>query len=91
MRKAGIDFEQQYPACGFFLDFALFRPHIKVNIEVDGETWHRDERGRRRIEDDYRDVILSAAGWRVLRFWVYELRENMETCLERIRRAIHSS
>lgn len=88
LRQQGIAFEQQYPTCGYHLDFALLRPETKLNVEVDGETHHRVPGGGRRIEDIYRDLVLEAAGWRVVRFWVYQLREDMNACIERIRREI---
>jgi len=84
MRRAGIEFHQQYPTCGFFLDFGLLRNGQKLNVEVDGETYHRDATGGRRIEDLRRDQILIAAGWTVVRFWVYQLREDMDGCVARI-------
>ncbi len=45
MRQAGLEFYQQYPACGRFLDFALFKNNLKLDVEVDGETYHRSGSG----------------------------------------------
>jgi very-short-patch-repair endonuclease len=90
LRAAGVEFEQQYPACGFYLDFALFVGDQKLDVEVDGETYHRAATGDRKVEDLYRDFVLRSAGWRVLRFWVYELRENLNACVERVRRTLES-
>ena len=88
MRRAGIEFHQQFRTCGFYLDFAVLGPGMKIDIEVDGETYHRGSDGGLRTEDIRRDQLLKAAGWRVLRFWVYELRENMERCIARIKEEI---
>jgi very-short-patch-repair endonuclease len=88
LRAAGIDFEQQYQTCGFYLDFAIVRDDVRIDVEVDGETYHRSASGGRRIEDLYRDHLLIAAGWKVLRFWVYELRENLDECIRRIQQSI---
>lgn len=85
LRNAGLSFEQQYPACGYSLDFALFGEHGKVNVEVDGETHHRSAGGGRTNDDLYRDLILEGAGWRVVRFWVYQVRENINECIARVR------
>jgi very-short-patch-repair endonuclease len=85
LREAGLPFQQQYPACGFFLDFALFREDFKLNVEVDGETHHRTGSGARRLSDIYRDQILKATQWTVVRFWVKELREDMDSCIDKIR------
>ena len=86
LREAGLPFEQQRPACGRYLDFALERGGLKLDVEVDGEAYHRDASGRRKIEDLERDLVLVANGWKILRFWVYELREDMEACVEEVKR-----
>ncbi|MGB7328264.1 MAG: AAA domain-containing protein [Rubripirellula sp.] len=88
MKKAGLDFHQQYPACGRFLDFALFRENLKLDVEVDGETYHRSGSGDRVSDDIRRDQALIANGWNILRFWVYELREDMDRCVKKIAKAI---
>jgi very-short-patch-repair endonuclease len=89
LRAGGLSFEQQHPACGYYLDFALYANGVRLDVEVDGETYHRDEiTGQLQVEDVYRDWLLSVAGWKVQRFWVYQLRENMEACVERIRKQL---
>jgi very-short-patch-repair endonuclease len=85
MREAGLEFVQQYLTCGFYLDFALISGNRRIDVEVDGETYHRAGHGGRRTDDLYRDFTLRAAGWEVLRFWVYELREDLAGCVEKIR------
>ena len=89
MTKAGLKFSQQYPACGRWLDFALFNNEMKLDVEVDGETYHRSGSGDRIADDIRRDQALIANGWTILRFWVYELREDMDGCVRRIDRAIN--
>lgn len=91
LRAAGVEYFQQYPACGFYLDFALLREGKKLAVEVDGETYHRDAQGNLRIEDVRRDQMLRAAGWSVLRFWVYELKDDMEACVERVKDAFRDN
>jgi len=85
LKSSGIEYVPQYYSCGYYLDFAIFQNGQKINIEVDGETYHRDTDGALRKEDVYRDQILKADGWRVQRFWIYELREDIEKCLKTIR------
>jgi very-short-patch-repair endonuclease len=72
----------QYPLAGCRLDLA-FRDAC-LDVEVDGERYHRDAQGRRKAEDLWRDLAIRAAGWTVLRFWVYELSEDMPACLRKI-------
>lgn len=78
----------QHPVAGRFLDMALVDdardPPVRIDIEVDGVRFHADSEGNRLASDYWRDHQLSGLGWKVLRFWVYELRDDMEKCLERI-------
>ncbi len=84
MRQAGLQFYQQYPACGRFLDFAIFKNKLKLDVEVDGETYHRSGSGDRISDDIRRDQALIASGWTILRFWVYELSEDLNGCVAKI-------
>ncbi|HIV04289.1 MAG TPA: DUF559 domain-containing protein [Candidatus Spyradosoma merdigallinarum] len=45
--------------------------------------------GHRKFDDHWRDAQISAAGWRVLRFWVYELERDMPACVEKIKSALN--
>ncbi len=77
----GLPVRKQYPACGRSLDIALLRDGLKLGIEVDGEAYHRDANGNRKQEDIERDLVLMANGWTIKRFWVYELREQWQQCI----------
>lgn len=59
IRTTGIVMYPQWPACGFFLDFA--NPVAKVAIECDGREFHDRE------EDAKRDAGLASVGWKVFR------------------------
>lgn len=79
----------QYRLGPYRLDFALLPKGgaRKLDIEVDGETWHKDVAGKRLKHDLDRDVfVMSQDGgsWDVMRFWVYEIRDELETCKARI-------
>lgn len=92
LREAGMATIPQYPAGGRFLDLAVLDetrdPPLKLDLEVDGEAYHRDADGDRLSSDLWRDHTLRGLGWRIMRFWVYELRDDMEGCVERVRREI---
>lgn len=89
--KAGIKPITQYPLAGRRLDLAVVKDGLKLDIEVDGDTYHRDRDGFRKVSDLWRDHVITGLGWRVRRFWVYELRENMEQCVEQVRRDIQGT
>ncbi len=81
----------QHPAGGRFLDLAIVEedrsPPLHLDIEVDGAAFHTDADGNRLATDLWRDHQLRGLGWKVLRFWVHELRDDMGGCLERVRAA----
>jgi very-short-patch-repair endonuclease len=56
----------------------------KVDIEVDGDKYHRNRDGSRKKDDVWRDIQLHGMGWIVMRFWVYQLREDLNGCVEKI-------
>lgn len=60
IRHADAVLYPQYPAHGFFLDFA--NPVAKVGIECDGRAFHLDKE-----KDAKRDAILQSHGWKVYR------------------------
>lgn len=82
--KNGIKPEPQYPALGRRLDMALISNNIKIDIEVDGDRFHRNPDGSRKLDDVWRDIQLQGAGWHVMRFWVYQLRENLDRYVKQI-------
>ena len=83
LRKVGIDLIPQYPIAGRFLDLVILNPR-KIDIEVDGESVHRTAGGGRKDDDYWRDLQLQSLGWKVCRFWVYELRENLQGCTQKV-------
>ncbi|OQY28418.1 MAG: hypothetical protein B6244_07400 [Candidatus Cloacimonetes bacterium 4572_55] len=50
----------------YALDFSIYCQEGKINVETDGEIWHKNE--TQLEKDRQRDEILSDAGWKVLRF-----------------------
>ena len=92
LKARGIDVQPQWEILGYRLDFALFDQHgddlLALDVEVDGRYWHTDAKGTKRTRDVRRDECLEAAGWRVLRLWDDEIRNDLEKCLDRIERAI---
>lgn len=83
----GVDPIPQYPVSGRRLDMALVgnnEPHKKIDIEVDGDRYHRNRDGTRKKDDIWRDIQLQGMGWIVMRFWVYQLREDIDGCVDKI-------
>jgi very-short-patch-repair endonuclease len=88
LQQAGVTVIPQYPIAGRFLDLGILSPR-KVDVEVDGESVHRTAGGGRKDDDYWRDLQLQSLGWRVCRFWVYELREDLPKCVARLSKLLH--
>ena len=61
----------------------------KLDIEVDGERYHRAWDGELCKRDQLRNKRLIELGWDVIRFWVYEIRDDRQECVNRIQRWIN--
>ena len=84
--KAGIKTIPQYPVEKYRLDLALITENgRRLDIEVDGERYHRDWNGDLCQRDRLRNCRLQEYGWDVLRFWVYEVRDDLEGCVQRVK------
>ena len=84
--RDGIRTIPQYQVEQYSLDLALFCEARKLDIEVDGEMYHRDWDGELCIRDQLRNKRLIELGWDVQRFWVYEIRDDLSGCIDRVRR-----
>lgn len=81
--------EYAIPTCGasgaphsYKVDIAC--PEAMLAIEVDG---HSHTLSSRQIEDQKKEAILSALGWKVLRLWNQEIDEDLSACVARCRAA----
>ena len=87
LKNNGVEPEPQYPVLGRRLDLALVSKEKKIDIEVDGDRYHRNPDGTRKRDDVWRDILMRGAEWKVMRFWVYQLREDMDKCVDKILKA----
>jgi very-short-patch-repair endonuclease len=81
---AGVRPLPQFQVERFVLDFALFKDGKRLNIEVDGETYHRGWDGELCRRDRLRNQRLFELGWDVKRFWVYEIRDDLQACVKAV-------
>ncbi len=82
--KKGIRTMPQYQIEQYALDLALCQGKRKLDIEIDGEKYHKSWDGELCRRDQIRNMRLIELGWDVMRFWVYEVRDDINTCVNRI-------
>ena len=86
LKDNGIEAVEQFPIRGRFgysLDFAI--PELKIDIECDGEHFHKEGNSR----DRKRNWVLREYGWTVIRFRGNEIRENIQNCINKIKTTIN--
>lgn len=81
---AGIRLIPQYPVEKYVLDFAMVNGDRRLNIEIDGERYHRNWDGELCRRDQIRNQRLMELGWDVMRFWVYQVRDDLDQCITRV-------
>jgi very-short-patch-repair endonuclease len=84
LKKHGIWPMPQYSVDKYHLDFALVSGKRRLNIEIDGERYHRNWDGELCRRDQIRNLRLMELGWDVMRFWVYQIRDDLDRCLDRV-------
>ena len=85
LKRADIEAVEQWPIrgkYGYSLDFAI--PELKIDIEVDGEHYHKIGNAH----DRKRNWALRNRGWKVVRFFGKEIKENVDKCVDKIKTII---
>jgi len=85
--REGIEAERQWfvPVGGanYCLDFAIFCPNGKIDVECDGDLYHINR--EKAPNDNKRNNALTSVGWKVLRFGTKEITETPDNCIEQVR------
>jgi very-short-patch-repair endonuclease len=81
---AGIVAVPQYPVEKYRLDLLVTDGRRRLNIEIDGERYHRNWNGELCRRDQLRNHRLFELGYDVMRFWVYEVRDDLDGCVEKV-------
>lgn len=82
--KAGFRLIQQYPVEKYIVDFLMIDGDRKLAIEIDGERYHRNWTGELCRRDQIQNQRLFELGYDVIQFWVYEVRDDLRGCLQRL-------
>lgn len=85
LQENNVDAVEQFPIrgkYGYCLDFAI--PELKIDIEVDGEHYHKIGNSH----DRKRNWALRNRGWKVIRFFGKEIKEDINKCIDKIKTII---
>ena len=83
-RKLGEKFRRQYGIGNYIVDFCCAIK--KLAIEVDGEIHNEDEQI---FYDQDRSKTIEELGYKVIRFWNNEVKNNIDNVLDKIRNEIN--
>jgi len=89
--QAGIRSIPQYQVEKYALDLLVTDGPRKLDVEVDGEMYHRNWSGELCRRDQLRNHRMFELGFDVMRFWVYEVRDDLDGCVERVRKWMRAS
>jgi very-short-patch-repair endonuclease len=76
--RVGVRLVPQYPVERYVLDFAVLDGKRRLAIEIDGERYHRDWDVELCRRCQIRNQRLMELGWDVMRFWVYQVRDDLD-------------
>ena len=74
-RLLGLKFRRQHPLGTYIVDF--YCPAFRLVVEIDGEIHRYQE-----ADDQARTDQLEQKGYKVIRFWNFEVEQNPETVLD---------
>jgi very-short-patch-repair endonuclease len=76
--RVGVRPVPQYPVDRYVLDFAVLNGERRLGIEIDGERYHRKWDGELCRRCQIKNHRLMELGWDVMRFWVYQVRDDLD-------------
>jgi very-short-patch-repair endonuclease len=79
LNRNGYHFRRQVPLCEFIADFA--EHGHKLIVELDGNQHGLKAEHAR---DELRDKVIGEQGYQVLRFWNWELDDDIDAVVARI-------
>ncbi len=86
--REGIKTVPQLKVDQYQLDLALISGNRRLDIEVDGEMYHRHWSGEHIRRDILRSQRLIELGWDVQRFWVYQIQDDLQQVIRRVKKWI---
>jgi very-short-patch-repair endonuclease len=84
MFDRGIQSLPGYTLEQYVLDLAIVDKGQMIAIDIDDEDYHREWTGETCEREQLRAQRLLELGWKVHRIWVYQIKADLEWCVEEI-------
>jgi very-short-patch-repair endonuclease len=84
--SGGLQLTPQYAIEQHVADFLLVSGDRRLVVEIDHDHYHRNWTSELCRRNQIRNLRLFELGYDVMRFWVYEVRDDLAGCLERLKR-----
>ena len=84
-----LELKPQFGVSRYRMDFAITGKSVLIGIECDGHEYHEKTKQQAQ-RDKSRDRILTAAGWRLLRFTGSEINKRPDLCADEIMKVVGS-
>jgi very-short-patch-repair endonuclease len=91
LKEYDILSELEYGFDFYHIDIAIVK--YKIAIEIDGDYWHGNpliykqlssRQRAKQAKDKSKTTYLINRNWKVLRFWEYDIKHNLELCVNSI-------
>lgn len=88
LTKQKIEYIHPFPLANRWVcDFGF--PNSKLIVECDGDYWHRREDVKKK--DKAKDAYINKVGWKILRFWEKDIKNNINDCVDIIKEELWKS
>ena len=84
--RVGVRPVPQYPVERYVLDLAVLDGKRRLGIEIDGERYHRNWDAELCRRCQIRNQRLMELGWDVMRFWVYQIRDDLDRTVDLVQK-----
>lgn len=88
--KTNIITIHDYRINQYKMDLAFIDNEIKIDIEIEDEFQHGKWDVDKLKKEMIRNLRLNKLGWKIIRIWSYEIRDNLQECVFEIKKMIEN-
>jgi len=91
LRRAGISPVAQHAVEQYLVDLAVMNARRPLAIDLDAQMYHRIWNEEHLRRDRIRAQRLLELGWTPLRFWIYQVRDDLDRCVAHVKRLLEQA